>query len=147
MPDRMDSLSVLVVDEEPEVLSFFARILDSNGMRALLARDREEAIGIARRGYVPIDLVLTDIALKSDSPRAGSETPGTELVDRLRELRPEIRALYMSANIDAEVIRIELMERGFQTTSTNSDDPGLIESIRLAAAAPMVHRVGGMSHS
>jgi DNA-binding NtrC family response regulator len=144
MAVRVDSLSVLVVDEEPEVLSFFAKILDANGMRALLARNATEAIGIARRGYVPIDLVLTDIALKSEVAKPDL-TSGQEMVDRLRELRPEIRALYMSAHLDAEIIRIELMERGFQTTSKSSDDTGLIESIRSAAAAPMVRRMGSMS--
>jgi DNA-binding NtrC family response regulator len=144
MAVRVDSLSVLVVDEEPEVLSFFAKILDANGMRALLARNATEAIGIARRGYVPIDLVLTDITLKSEVAKPDL-TSGQEMVDRLRELRPEIRALYMSAHLDAEIIRIELMERGFQTTSKSSDDTGLIESIRSAAAAPMVRRMGSMS--
>jgi len=136
-----DSLSVLVVDEDPEILSFFARVLDINGMRALLARNQDEAIGIAKRSYVPIDLVLTDVLLKPDdgTPELGS---GPLLVERLRELRPEVRALYMSAYLDAEVIRIELMDRGFETTSKNSDNQGLLESIRRAAAAPLVRRVG-----
>src|SRR5580698_483772 len=48
------SLSVLVINEDAEILSFFARILDGNGIRALLARDAGEAVGIAKRGYVPI---------------------------------------------------------------------------------------------
>jgi CheY-like chemotaxis protein len=143
---RKDSLSVLVVDEEPEILAFFARVLDSNGMRALLARTPEEAIGIAQRGYVPIDLVVTDVLLKAASARPGEESNGSELVDRLRELRPEVRALYMSANNDDEVIRVELMDRTFEATS-KGDDPGLIESIRLAATAPLVHRMGGMHRS
>jgi two-component system cell cycle sensor histidine kinase/response regulator CckA len=114
-------LSVLVINEDAEILSFFARILDSNGIRALLARNAGEAVGIAKRGYVPIDLVLTDVAQRPDA--AG----------RLRQLRPEVRVLYMSAYIDSDVIRIELMDRGFHTASKNSDDRGLIESIRAAA--------------
>jgi CheY-like chemotaxis protein len=135
------SLSVLVVDEDAEILSFFARILGSNGIRALLARNAGEAVGIAKRGYVPIDLVLTDVVLKPDAaaPEGGS---GSELVDQLRQLRPELRALYMSAFVDSEVIRIELVDRGFHTTSKSSDDGGLIESIRTAAARPLVHTAG-----
>jgi CheY-like chemotaxis protein len=130
-----DSLSVLVVDEAVEVLSFFSKLLDANGMRALLARNAEEAIRIAKLAYIPIDLVVTDIFLKPDtaSPdRAG----GPDLVALLREWRPDIRALYMSAFVDSEVIRIELQERRFGVTSKTSDDPGLIESIRAAIAAP-----------
>ena len=146
MAARKDSLSVLVVDEEPEILAFFARVLDSNGMRALLARTPEEAIGIAKRGYVPIDLVVTDILLKTEDTRPGEERNGSELVDRLREFRPDVRVLYMSANADDEIIRVSLMDRGFETTS-KVDDPGLVESIRSAATAPLVHRVGGSHRS
>lgn len=135
-----DSLSVLVVDEDPEILSFFARVLDINGIRALLAHSEHEALGIAKRSYVPIDLVLTDVSLK---PHAGSD-PGSGhiLVERLRELRPEVRSLYMSAYLDSEVIRIKLMDRGFETTSNSSDNQGLLDSIRSAAIAPLVRRMG-----
>jgi DNA-binding NtrC family response regulator len=137
-----ESLSVLVVDEDPEILSFFAKILDLNGMRALLARNHDEAIGIAKRGYVPIDLVLTDVFLKPEDG-ASDDSSGPALVERLRELRPEVRALYMSAYLDSEMVRIELMDRGLETTSKNSDERGLLESIRSAATKPLVRRMGG----
>jgi DNA-binding NtrC family response regulator len=135
-----ESLSVLVVDEDPEILSFFARILDLNGMRALLARNHDEAISIAKRGYVPIDLVLTDICLKPEDGKSDLSS-GPALVERLRELRPEVRALYMSAYLDSEMVRIELMDRRGESAS---DERGLLESIRSAAAAPLTRRVGGM---
>jgi DNA-binding NtrC family response regulator len=136
-----DSLSVLIVDEDPDILSFFARMLDSNGMRALLARSPKEALGIAKRGYVPIDVVITDVALRTDL--AGSElTNGYDLVARLRELRPDIRPIYMSAYLDAGVIRIEIMDRGFETTSKDPDTQGLIDSIRRVAGAPMAYAAG-----
>src|SRR5580700_10498494 len=102
-----DALAVLVVNDEPEVLSFFAKLLEANGMRALLARSPEEAIGIASRGYIPIDLVLTEVSLQPDTATPGIRS-GQELVDRLRELRPEVRVLYMSANLDSGMIRVEL---------------------------------------
>jgi len=140
-----DSLSVLVVDEEPDILSFFARILDTNGMRALLARSADEAIGIVKRGYVPIDLVLTDVSLKRNAA-AADFSAGPQLVDRLREFRPELRGLYMSAHLDSEVIRIELMDCKLQTMSKNPDDEGLIESIRTAATAPLTRRMGSTRH-
>ena len=133
----VDSLSVLVVDEEPEVLSFFARLLDANDMRALLARNAVEAIGIAKRGYVPIDLVVTDVALRAET--SGPEvTGGHDLIALIRELRPDTRALFMSACLDAGVVRIELMDRAVETNSKNPDDAGLIDSIRLAVTRPIV---------
>jgi CheY-like chemotaxis protein len=143
-PAVVESLSVLVVDEDPEILSFFARVLDGSGMRALLARGPHEAIGIARRGYVPIDMVLTDVSLKPDAAEPDLSS-GSQLVERLRELRPEVRALFMSAYLESGVIRIELMNSGLETASTGPDGKGLVEWIRNAGAAPMVHRMGGTS--
>ncbi len=145
MGKRADSLSVLVIDEETEVLCFFAGILNANGMRALLARNANEAIGIANRGYVPIDLVLTDILLKPDAGAQDLDS-GLELVGRLRRLRPEIRALYMSAQLDSEVVRIELMDGEFPSLWKRPGDPGLIEAIRTAAVAPLVHAAGFGPH-
>jgi CheY-like chemotaxis protein len=142
MAIRSDSLSVLVVEEEPAILAFIARILDSNGMRALLARSVSEALGIAERGYVPVDLVLTDLLLTDGS---AEQIGGSEVVDRIRELRPDVRALYMSAQLDGDVIRIEVMQPGFDSPTENLDDRGLIDSIRRAAHAPLVRRLGGMS--
>lgn len=142
--DTSDSLSVLIIDEEPGILAFFARILDVNNIRALLARSSAEAIGIAKRSYVPIDLVLSNVMLRPD-PELPEITSASDLVDRLRQLRPRLRALYMSALVDSEVIRIDLMDRGMHHLSKNSGHAGLIDAIRGAAgnSAPLVRRAGG----
>ncbi len=145
METRADALSVLVIDEETEVLCFFASILNANGMRALLAHNADEAIGIANRGYVPIDVVLTDVVLKPDTAASDLDS-GPELVGRLRRLRPGIRALYMSARLDSEVIRIALMDGDSPSLWKRSDDPGLIEAIRTAAVAPLTHAAGFGPH-
>ena len=109
-------------------------------MRALLARNAVEAIGIAKRGYVPIDLVVTDVALQAE--RSGPEvTGGHDLLALICELRPDTRALFMSACLDAGVVRIELMDRAVETNSKNSNAESLIDSIRLAVTRPMVHSV------
>jgi CheY-like chemotaxis protein len=144
MPKDADVLSVLVIDDETEVLCFFAGILNANGMRALLAHNANEAIGIANRGYVPIDLVLTDVLLKPGAAVPDLDS-GLELISELRRLRPGIRALYMSARLESEVIRIALMD-GDSPVWKRSDDPGLIEAIRAAASAPLVHAAGYGPH-
>jgi CheY-like chemotaxis protein len=142
MAIRDDSLSVLVIEPEYTVLIFLAKLLDINGMRALLARSIEEAVGIAERGYVPIDLVLTDLLLPVET---GLPLSGQEAVARLRALRPDVQALYMSAQVDADVIRIELTHPDHDAPMRDLDDTGLIDSIRKAAHAPRVRRLGGMS--
>jgi CheY-like chemotaxis protein len=144
MADSIDSLAVLVVDESEEVLSFFAKILNASGMRALLASKAEEALCIAKRGYLPIDLILTDVLLKPD-PSKPDLVSGHDLVDSLRAIRPEVRALYMSASVESETVRIELIDCGLQTTSNSPDSNELIEAIRKGATAPHVQRMGSSS--
>ncbi len=137
-----DALSVLVVDQEPSVLAFLASLLDANGIRALLAHSAHEAEEIARRGYVPIDLVLTDIVVKDSGDDAGAmEIGGAELVDRLRRIRPDVRSLYMTAFLDDGVLRIRLMNRqGEEKAEIDPED--LVSRIRGAAGAPLTFRGG-----
>jgi DNA-binding NtrC family response regulator len=94
------SISVLVIDEDPPVLALIGEMLAENGIRALLARTADEAVSIARRDYVPIDLILTDRQLP--------DAVGSEIVARIQAHRPLVRALYMSSFVDAGVIRIDL---------------------------------------
>jgi response regulator RpfG family c-di-GMP phosphodiesterase len=126
-------ISVLVVDEEPSILISIARILDTNGMRALLARNGSEAVEIAQRSYIPIDLILTNSAIL--------ESHGPELLSRLRRVRPGVRHLCMAACVDGVVVRIQLMTGKPGVESAVYDD-GLVESIRKAASAPVVRRAG-----
>ena len=142
-----DPLSVLVVDEDTSVLAFLARLLDANGIRALLARSAEEALSIAQRGYVSIDLILTDVTVREAVNDSVSESAGAQLASRLRQVRPDARVLYMSAYTDAGVIRIQLMNRrqesqpdgGLRDKTAGND---LIASIRSEAVASMVAHAG-----
>jgi len=108
--DTGDGPSVLVVDAETPVLALLSSILRNNGFRALLARTPEEALEIASRQYVPIDLVLSNIAIGDGS--------GPDLTDKLRAIRPGVRVLYMSACVDSGAIRVQLMQQM---------DPGVYE--------------------
>jgi hypothetical protein len=49
----------------------------------------------------------------------------------------------MSASVDSEVIRIELLDRGFQSMTKSTDERGLIEWIRDAAAGQLAQAMGG----
>jgi response regulator RpfG family c-di-GMP phosphodiesterase len=127
-------ISVLVVDAEPSILVFIARILDANGMRALLARNGSEAVGIVERNYIPIDLILTNAAVP--------ELHEPELLDRLHRIRPGVRELRMAACVDRGIVRIQLIVGGAGMKTAVCDD-GFVESIRKAASAPLVRRAGG----
>jgi CheY-like chemotaxis protein len=130
-----DPLSVLVVDEDASILAFLARILDANGIRALLARSAEEALSIAQRSYVPINLILTDVTVREAVMDSVSESAGAQLASRLREIRPDARVLYMSAYTDAGVIRIQLMNGQQASQPDGMAGNDLIAAIRGEAVA------------
>jgi response regulator RpfG family c-di-GMP phosphodiesterase len=126
-------LSVLVVDEDPAILILIARILDTNGMRVLLARNGSEAVEIAERHDIPIDLIVTNVAIV--------EQREPQLIEQLRRIRPGVRDLSMAACIDGGLIRIQLMTGGHGGESVVCEG-GLVESIRKSATVPRVRRAG-----
>lgn len=85
--------TVLVVEDEPEVRGLIRRILSGHGYDVLAAPGPVEAIAMTRdRRDARIDLVLTDVVM----PKMN----GPELIVALRQLRPEIPALFMSGYTD-----------------------------------------------
>ena len=79
---------MLVVEDEQLVLKWACEALRMLGYTLLAARDPGEAIKIGQRYVGPIHLLLTDVVL----PRMD----GPSLSRRLSEVRPAMKALYMS---------------------------------------------------
>jgi PAS domain S-box-containing protein len=83
--------AVLVVEDDDHVRALASRVLRLAGYTVVEAPDPETALIAARTG-APLDLVLTDVVLPV--------MRGRELVDHLRSLQPQIKALYMSGYRD-----------------------------------------------
>ena len=79
--------TVLIVEDEPEVRMLIARMLRREGYDVLEAGDGESAIQVAK-GPERIDLLLTDVVMPGMS--------GSELTRVVKELRPDIKVIYMS---------------------------------------------------
>jgi two-component system cell cycle sensor histidine kinase/response regulator CckA len=83
------SETVLLAEDEAAVRHLAERILGELGYTVLAASNGEEALRVASaHGLERIDLVLTDVVM----PVMG----GTELVERLRARRADLRVLFMS---------------------------------------------------
>jgi len=134
-----EALSVLVVHESPAILEFIARLLQLDGIRALLARNSQEALEIAARSYVPIDLILISPA----SPKQS----GASLADQVAQLRPDIRAVYLTARDEDSVIQLKLLQREGDWHSLLSPGKSLAEVLRAAARAPKARHGGGSGSS
>jgi len=81
--------TILIVDDEPEVLALTTSILQHEGYTIVTTGDPREALRIARGRPEPLDLLLTDVVMPGMN--------GRELAGRLRVFRPGIKVLFMSA--------------------------------------------------
>jgi two-component system, cell cycle sensor histidine kinase and response regulator CckA len=93
--------TVLVVDDEPLVVTLVARVLTEAGFRVLTTSEPAEALQICSHRSTEIDLLLTDLMMPGMN--------GRELRDKVAEIRPELPVTYMSGYADSKAC--ELMGR------------------------------------
>ena len=92
MPATSGNATVLVVEDDPQVRSLLRRVLSKAGYRIILAEHGKNAIDLWDQCQEPIDLVLTDVVMPHMS--------GRELIERLRLVQPQLKALFMSGFTD-----------------------------------------------
>ncbi len=80
--------TVLLVEDDGELLLVARRMLEQLGYRVLPAKTPSEALAIAKKGEGPIHLLLTDVIMP--------EMNGRDLSRQLRTLSVDTRCLYMS---------------------------------------------------
>ena len=116
-----NSSAVLIIDQQPEILLLLSGMLENKGFRTLLARTASEALEIARRDYLPIDLILCNTRIHN------MMVP--DLLTALQEIRPGLRAVLMSAFVEGGIVRISL------AAGSGGLDRDLIAAIRAALRA------------
>jgi hypothetical protein len=79
---------VLVVEDEPDVRRMAERILGKGGYAVIGTDGGEQALEACRRIDQPIHLLLTDVIMPG--------MLGTELVERVKAIRPELGVVFMS---------------------------------------------------
>jgi CheY-like chemotaxis protein len=92
----MSHQTILLAETDEMVRSFLCSVLQGHGYRVLPADNGMEALRLAKRvGAYGIDLVLTDV----DMPALN----GIQLVRCLKQLRPDLKILYMTGHRGALV--------------------------------------------
>jgi len=91
---------ILVVDDEPKIVSFLARALTAEGFQVEGATDAARALELASSGRY--DLVVLDLLL--------GDANGVSVLEAVRELQPDQRFLVLSAldDVDSKVRCLEL---------------------------------------
>ncbi len=88
--------TILVVEDEEIVRDLTTRILKSLGYNVLQACHGKEALSLLDQYKDPIHLVLTDVVM----PHMG----GPEMVERLLQIRPDVKVLYTSGFTESTVV-------------------------------------------
>ncbi|HRV09554.1 MAG TPA: response regulator, partial [Acidobacteriota bacterium] len=90
------SETILVAEDEPEILSLVERVLKQVGYRVITADNGENALRKAEAHPGAIHLLLTDAVMPV--------LDGRELIERLRPLRPNMKVLIMSGYTDSGIL-------------------------------------------
>jgi two-component system cell cycle sensor histidine kinase/response regulator CckA len=81
-----------VVEDEEVVRKLAVRILRGQGYKVLEASNGADTLMLCKEQKGSIDLILTDVVMP--------QMDGRQLVEQLCQLRPDLKALYMSGYTD-----------------------------------------------
>ncbi len=113
--------TVLVVDDEPDILAVVRGILETKGYTVLDTGDPHQALRWATQRTV--DLLLTDVIMPL--------MKGTELAQRFQALSPETKVILMSAYKVSEITA-----SGLPFIAKPFAPEGLVERVRQVLAPP-----------
>jgi two-component system, cell cycle sensor histidine kinase and response regulator CckA len=90
--DADGSETILVVEDDPAVRQIVSTMLEERGYEIVAAADGEDAVGRFRDCGRPMPLVVSDLMMRG--------IDGRETIDRIRELAPATKVLFMSGYTD-----------------------------------------------
>ena len=96
--------TVLLAEDSAGVRAVAREVLKRNGYAVIQASDGQAALDLAATHSGPIHLLVTDVIMP--------EMSGRQLADRLREVRPELKVLFVSGYTDDAIIRHGMLEPG-----------------------------------
>lgn len=120
--------TVLLVEDEAQILNLGRRILQQQGYTVLAARLPEEALKLARQYAAPIHLLVTDVVMPGMN--------GRELREKVAALKPGLRCLFMSGYTANVIAHQGVLEQGIHFLQKPFTNDTLARSIREVLDAP-----------
>jgi len=97
-PGEEPATTILVVDDQSEERKTAGRYLEEAGFRVLAADDEAAALALWERSGARVEAVI----LNADAGREGERSGGPRLLERIREVRPELPIIYSSRALGME---------------------------------------------
>lgn len=114
--------TILVVEDDVQVLDMVGVMLERLGYAVLLAASPEQGILLAREHAHTIDLVITDVIMPGMN--------GREFTEKLQTFLPGLKYLYMSGYTADIISRHGVLNEGVQFIQKPISQKGLAEKIR-----------------
>jgi DNA-binding NtrC family response regulator len=121
--------TILVLDDEADVCKLVATMLASNGYKALTADSGESAIKVFKKSKQPVDLLLLDVV----SPGLA----GPAVADRIAELQPGLRVLFMSGYGNTSVVQRYVVDKGYAFLKKPFTADQLAKKVREVLDSPV----------
>jgi DNA-binding NtrC family response regulator len=122
--DRQDSKYVLVVDDDPAVVSITASILSTKGYNVITAHGAMSALNEARGREDEIGLLITDVVMP--------ELNGPHLAEELARRIPGLRVIFMSGWEPRVIAHEGAYGHGYPTLSKPFTAAALLEMVASA---------------
>jgi PAS domain S-box-containing protein len=124
------SETILLVEDEDVVRGLARKILEHAGYKVVEASCGKEAIRLCLERAEPIDLLLTDVVMP--------ETSGKEVADRLTELLPGLRVLFMSGYTDEAIVHHGVLDSNVEFIQKPFTPAALVRKVRAVLDSELV---------
>lgn len=122
--------TILVVDDEQDILTFVQSALNRIDFHVILASNGDVALDLIERQQTPLDLLLTDVVMPGMS--------GPMLVDRILAMQPSLPVLFMSGYDDRQIVQRYVLKEGFALLPKPFTIETLCEKVQeMIPAAPI----------
>ena len=118
--------TVLVVEDEIALREATRRMLARNGYQVITAANGRDAVAVAASHPGGIDLLVTDVIMPQMS--------GKEAADRLRELYPSVKVLFMSGYTEGLLRDHGVLEAGINLIEKPFTEESLLAKLREVIA-------------
>jgi two-component system, cell cycle sensor histidine kinase and response regulator CckA len=105
-PEIAGSGNILLVEDDPMVLEITQGMLESIGYKVTAAANPLDAISLFENLHTFFDLIITDVVMPGMS--------GKELRNKLNEIRPAVKVLFMSGYTADVIAHHGVLEEGVQ---------------------------------
>ena len=115
-------MTILIVDDELNVLRLMAEIVRGDGHEVLQADGGDEALAICESNGCCVDLMISDVAM----PRMN----GRALAECMNNRHPGVPIIFVSGYPDSPKILAGLTARGFENGYTYLQKPFMAQELR-----------------